>query len=273
MVESAEMCLIAYSPNGVALPHDVFSCARKTNPDGIGIVSREGVQRFVGKKPQKRARAVLADLALRRVPYSVHFRWATHGSVCQELTHPYLAADKATYVMHNGVITWAGDAAGLRDSDTSVFVRACMERPRVPDDPDYLPYYELLGDLIGLGNKLCVYHSATDEWTLVNEDQGEWIDGIWYSNTYSLPPRLRPAWIGEAYATAVATKACSSGGLLLTHDVVGSDLYADRNVVDAVNHAERTSLAKLGDYYRGIESGNADADWGAQISDEEFGGE
>ena len=38
---------------------------------------------------------------------------------------------------------------------------------------------------IGYNNKFVVLHGST--FYILNEHAGEWIDGVWYSNTYSLP--------------------------------------------------------------------------------------
>lgn len=37
-------------------------------------------------------------------PMLIHFRWATHGSVCKSNCHPFFDKDTKTYFMHNGVL-------------------------------------------------------------------------------------------------------------------------------------------------------------------------
>lgn len=188
------MCLIAYSPDGAAIPDDVFNFAHRQNSDGIGIMCERGVSKYFGKKAPKRARHAMRVLAAEGIPFGIHFRWATHGKECKELCHPFIAADGNTCVMHNGVINQTArlTSATAMESDTSLLVDLCMRHAPAPGDNDYDYFYQLLGEFIGSYNKLLVFHYQQKQWTIVNEDSGIWIEGFWYSNTYSLPAYMDP---------------------------------------------------------------------------------
>jgi hypothetical protein len=74
--------------------------------------------------------------------------------------------------------------------------------PSAPDHSDsgYYDYWRKVADMIGYGNKFLVMHADTGRFTLVNEDAGEWIDGLWYSNTYSLPDYM-DRWSNPYYGS------------------------------------------------------------------------
>jgi hypothetical protein len=175
------------------LAADVYTAAFADNNDGIGIMSRLGVVRFVGKKQLKKARRyVRLQLAPEGIEYAIHFRFATHGDVSLANTHPFVLPDGKSYMMHNGVISWCGYDA-VR-SDTGVFSDLLDDYPGQANEA----YLKQLGNIIGYGNKLCIMN-ADGTFSLVNDDAGLWDNGIWYSNTYSLPARL-DAWRGKTFA-------------------------------------------------------------------------
>jgi hypothetical protein len=148
-------------------------------------MSRFGAEKFLGRKAGKRARRYLSWLVEKNEPYAVHWRMATHGEVTRNLCHPFRTQTGAL-VMHNGVITETARYSSKEDSDTSLFVRDYLFDAPHPAADGALAYYRLIGTLIGRSNKLLVLHDET--FHIVNEDSGVWsAEGIWYSNTYSLP--------------------------------------------------------------------------------------
>lgn len=183
------MCLIACSPKGLMVDRSILAYAYNKNPDGIGIMSINGIEKYMGKKALKRARRYIETyLVPDNTPYAVHFRWATHGNVQMSNTHPYEAPTGNHWVMHNGIISLTTAESTAEESDTAVFVRKYMT-----DVPgfDEIEYFNKLARTIGYGNKLCIMDS-NGKFMLVNDDAGTWIDGIWFSNTYSLPANKIP---------------------------------------------------------------------------------
>lgn len=178
------MCLIIYSKNGKLPPKEDFHEAAKDNPDGIGVMSSDGVDKFLGKRATKRAWRYVSDLAKAGIPFGVHFRWATHGKVGRENSHPFQAPGTGDYVMHNGIL-WTSKMATDDESDTAIFVR------------NFLPHFGHRSDSnwkasvlqsIGYGNKLLVMADDGASFTIVNESAGDWLEPgeIWLSNTYSV---------------------------------------------------------------------------------------
>jgi len=186
------MCLIAYSPDGAPIPNKALRSAYAINHDGIGVMSQLGVRRFTGRGALRKARRYLrAEVLGRAFPFAIHFRYATHGAVSPENTHPFAIPNGGGYVMHNGVISWCGHHP--TKSDTRVFVDQLDDYPGF-HDPRTI---QDLGYVIGLGSKLCIMN-ADGTFSLVNEKEGDWIGGAWYSNTYSLPRSMEPAYSGQS---------------------------------------------------------------------------
>ena len=180
------MCLIAYNPTGTMLDRAVIHTANEINSDGIGVMSAAGVVKFMGKRKGKKLRRYLQTVLVpQSLPYAVHFRYATHGAVNEDNCHPFAIPDGRGYLMHNGVISWCGYDA--HKSDTAVFTSMLDDFTHSRD----IAMRNELAKLIGYGSKLCIMDSDY-QFSLVNEDAGEWISGVWYSNTYSLPTSMQP---------------------------------------------------------------------------------
>lgn len=178
------MCLIAYVKAGSAMPESYFRAAAHDNADGIGIMSADGVEKFLGRKMVKRAWRYTRRLHEANAEFAVHFRFATHGRVALINTHPFRTPDGNAYVMHNGILSNYTPKHG-RDADMSD-TRAMVEVMQGVDVEGDAQYWDALADHIGWHNKLCVM-SRDGQFRLVNEDAGDWISGVWYSQTYSLP--------------------------------------------------------------------------------------
>lgn len=185
------MCLIIYSKHGEEIPRDHFWQGSLDNNDGIGIMSIDGVEKFLGRKKTKRAYAYARSLSNAGIPYAVHFRWATHGKIGQFNTHPFEIPGTPYYMMHNGVL-WTSSLATDDLSDTAIFARDVMPLYvdwRDSSDPD--------GWLMTLEkeaayNRLVLLNTESGEFDIVNESLGDWLNGCWYSNLYSVPKRHRP---------------------------------------------------------------------------------
>jgi hypothetical protein len=182
------MCLIAYVPAGKILPEENARAAHAGNNDGIGVMSMRGVQKFLGKKSLKKALRYIRELQADSEEFAVHFRFATHGAVIRSNAHPFQVPGADAYVMHNGVLRDFTAKSTVFKSDTSLFVDT-LDATKL----ESLTYWDQVGKDIGWSNKLCVLLPSRD-FILVNEDAGDWIDGVWYSQTYSLPSTVDNKW-------------------------------------------------------------------------------
>jgi len=189
------MCLIAYVKPGNKIPESYFRAAAHDNDDGIGIMWSDGIEKFLGSKMVKRAWRLAKRLHEANAEFAVHFRYATHGRVALVNTHPFRTPDGNAYVMHNGILSqYTPKDAGGDVSDT----RNLVDIMRGVDVAGDLQYWEKMEEHIGWGNKLCVM-SRDGEFRIVNETAGDWIDGVWYSQTYSLPGKFGAGYYERKY--------------------------------------------------------------------------
>lgn len=107
------MCVIIAKPIGIDVPtDDVINACATANPHGFGIVTPTTFYKGLSLKQfKKHLRKVRKD-----EPCLMHFRYATHGSVCRANCHPFRRGD--VWFMHNGIlnITPKGD---MTDSETA----------------------------------------------------------------------------------------------------------------------------------------------------------
>jgi hypothetical protein len=179
------MCLIAFVPEGSAVPRAYFDYAHAVNNDGLGVMSvRDGVRKFYGRKQLKRARRYSASLSADGVAHAVHWRYTTHGETSLAMCHPFTTTDGRAHVMHNGVLWQYSQCAKGALSDTALYVAALRDVPEEAPGQESMLWGAVEKD-IGSHNKFVVLHGST--FYILNEHMGEWLDGVWYSNTYSLP--------------------------------------------------------------------------------------
>jgi hypothetical protein len=184
------MCLIAYIPKGKVLTREVFDHAHKINSDGIGVMSQDGVEKFYGHKFLKKARGYVSSLAAKNIAHAVHWRFATHGDKSLALCHPFKLPNGKAWIMHNGVISQFAGASTKTASDTLLYVDSLKDAPTSFDNND-LTYWNNVCTEVGSYNKIVVMFD-TGDFVLCNKDSGTEKDGIWYSNSYSLPDDLKP---------------------------------------------------------------------------------
>lgn len=195
------MCLIAYMPSGKAMPADHMVAAHVNNNDGIGVMSSDGVHKFLGRKALKRAKRYIETLVQKKLAHAIHFRYATHGAVTAANCHPFELPNGNGWLMHNGVLNDYTAKSTREHSDTYFFAQEHVHADASLTEGDkHLEYWSAVAKKIG-GNKLCIM-LPDFRFILVNDDLGRYIDDIWYSQTYSLPslqPRLS-RWAGGNYA-------------------------------------------------------------------------
>lgn len=214
------MCLIVHrnlseSGRGSNLPNEVIDANQHANPHGFGIAWRtaEGIahEKF-GPESFEDFRARLKSIdKMTGVEYVAHFRTATQGPPCQELSHPFTYEDPEVgtiYVFHNGII----DIRARQDeSDTQVFVRDVLAQlPSAWWTNPALSY--LVTEAIGWSRLVLMTPTET---VRVNESDGKIKGGIWYS-TEPLPAWRRVATTGTGVATWATSRepAATTGAIV-----------------------------------------------------------
>jgi hypothetical protein len=177
------MCLIAHRDNpGAHIPNDVIDYNLRSNPDGFGLMwrSTEGLQhvKYAPNQPQE-FRAKLKELDKTNVEYAAHWRKATHGAACYDLSHPFEYTDKGgnrMLMMHNGIINIK---TKKDESDTLAYVRAVLSRL------DYgwwknkgISY--LVEATIGWSRIILMSETTS---VIINDEDWRMVNGIYYSTT------------------------------------------------------------------------------------------
>lgn len=107
------MCVIIAKPANVEMPSlDILKAAHLANPDGCGFASTSHHYNGLNFK-QFLCQLSKVDT---KEPCIIHFRLATHGSVCRANCHPFCV--NGVYFAHNGIldIKPQGD---MTDSETA----------------------------------------------------------------------------------------------------------------------------------------------------------
>ena len=194
------MCVIASLPKGKTITNKTLDQMWKRNPDGGGISWIENGKVQVFKTMKLKAFKTKIKEVTKMYGDSdilVHMRIATHGSICIENNHPF-HVDPQTVFAHNGIMPNEFHPPAKSDlSDTRHFNNVFLQHMK-PVALDDIAFTEMLGDLIGF-NKL-VFLSANKKLKkdsyIINENQGVWKDGVWYSNDHHLPNRTPTRRVG-----------------------------------------------------------------------------
>lgn len=179
------MCIIIFSPNGMPIPDsDIRTAWNNGNDDGAGYVFVTSDNELIIRKPFFRLNALLAAYHADHIdhPDSVflmHLRLATNGKPSEQTTHPFLLDNGQTVLAHNGILT--DFAHNHNKSDTVLFCQTVLS-DRTPAQLLSHTFAHILADMIGGGNKFVIL-ANNGEYSIINEDAGEWNSEIWYSNT------------------------------------------------------------------------------------------
>ena len=177
------MCVAIYKPADVELdPDDLWNCWID-NSDGMGIAVATGKELLVYRDMTDFS--FIRDMIEKHTkhPMIVHFRIATHGTTDLDNCHPFLISDKIA-MCHNGIISGMNDFGGSR-SDTKVFAEDYLA-PIVKAYPNILenvPFLGMVAQVAGSWNRIA-FLTADGRYAIINEDDGEWLKGAWFSNTH-----------------------------------------------------------------------------------------
>ena len=188
------MCLAIFKPAGQSIDPEHLTNAAERNPDGGGIAYTDGSTMTVEKGFFDGAETIIKLLEeLESVPALVHFRWSTQGDIDDTNCHPFIVGDWA--MIHNGHIPCVADHP--KHSDTYLYASDKMAR-RVQGNPQWplLPRSaKKMSREIG-ASKLAFLRENGDS-LIVNEKQGSWVDGVWFSND-GYKKYTPTAWAGFA---------------------------------------------------------------------------
>ena len=190
------MCLIIANPECKSVPAEHISRAFSTNHDGFGVMWYSEEERCLksmrGMFPLESIKHIFAGLEKRQVPYVAHFRFATHGTKNQDNCHPFMVGDYLGGVgmVHNGTLT-GSEWRDSKRSDTAILVDKIRGHIASGDFSPFDLFEKQAPHVLSrygssIGSDKLVFMSGLGHINIVNEQNGDWLDGIWYSNTYSI---------------------------------------------------------------------------------------
>ena len=180
------MCVCVWKPYGVRVTKDNMRKCFDNNPDGAGymwaengeVVIRKGF--FVFKKFWAALCNDIGHINRQKSGIAIHFRISSSGTVDAQNCHPH-PVNKQLAFIHNGILPLLVPPAS-KVSDSVIFASTILQ-----DMPSkwYLKHnLKLLVELaIGTYNKI-VFLDGEGKVTILHEDAGEWVEGVWYSNSH-----------------------------------------------------------------------------------------
>lgn len=228
------MCLAIFQPAGKQIPENHLFEGFKNNPHGAGfmyfdesaklcIYRSMDYESFINEYEKQWA------LHGQNSPFSIHFRWATHGTTNIDNVHPF-QLNEHVGVLHNGIIDCI--IKDSRMSDTAAFVRDYLgSLPRNWYDNEFL--FNMVEDFTS-GSKLVVMTSDPGSQYyayIVNERLGHWADDVWYSNSsYSCAkPRGFSAWKSAFDSASVFEDEDDT-----FYDILSCELCGEESVLDDI---------------------------------------
>ena len=174
------MCIAIMKSANKKISKSTLRRCYDANPDGAGFMYAEDKQLVV-----KKGYFTFKEFYKEYKPHGdkqvlIHFRIKTHGPINKDNCHPFLVNSGLGFI-HNGIITGYGSNT---KSDTIEFNESILQKIVSKHGNNSLfddPMVELIENVIGY-SKL-VFLDRHGNYTIMNEQKGNWNDGVWYSNT------------------------------------------------------------------------------------------
>lgn len=112
------------------------------------------------------------------VPFLLHFRISTHGTVTTDNLHPFVVNDVA--MIHNGMVDIKGHSRSDKRSDTRFLCEEILAH--LPSGWHMSKGFQAMLDEMGGWSKF-VFLGLDNSYSIVGESSGHWFEDNWYSNT------------------------------------------------------------------------------------------
>lgn len=283
------MCLLTYFPPGIQPDAQLLRNGAQFNDDGHGwaIVTKDSIVTY---KSLDAEQAIDNFVATRKIfpegPALFHSRFSTHGTISLENCHPFAVnGDNRTVIGHNGIFPKSVQPEqGDTRSDTRVLADDFLGKK------DHLRFatpkqQKQFAGWMGRYNKAVILNVNPKypfKSVIINEKQGIWHNGIWYSNDafegwtskiYTIQPKHQSHYEWDKYDSCIhclthgtvkpITHICSFCGMCNDCDEAGESClcYVPSKMIDgdkaddsdkyvkwwedAANGAETTILGRL----------------------------
>ena len=209
------MCLLSYYPEGVMPDVDALRNGTIFNDDGHGYaIVVPSARRIIVDRGMNAKEMISTFASMRRLfpdgPALFHSRLATDGVINLLNTHPFtVGGDPRTMLAHNGIMPIRPRKGDYR-SDTRIVAEEYI--PRAFGTLRRRRARLALERWIGSWNKvviLTVDPRYRDHAFILNEHEGIWDGGVWYSNDMYrgwTPSKYRYTWDDDGLAV-IGTKA------------------------------------------------------------------
>ena len=183
------MCIAIMKSENKKINKATLQRCYNANPDGAGFMYAKDKKLTV-----KKGYFTFKDFYKEYKPHEdkqvlLHFRIKTHGPIDKNNCHPFLVNSGLGFI-HNGIISGYGNN---KKSDTIEFNESILQKIVAKHGNNSLfddPMVELIENVIGY-SKL-VFLDRHGNYKIMNEDKGEWKNGIWYSNSsYKKPEPIQ----------------------------------------------------------------------------------
>lgn len=178
------MCIMAYIPEGVALPDEetLRRCWKRNSNWGGFMYVQDG--RIMIEKFSLCDDMVVALQAKHAAygatsPFVFHMRLATNGAISMENTHPFRVGNKYAFA-HNGVISKFSKDKNV--SDSKLFGEQILQKLLYKDWILNDTVKQMMEKYIDSYNKVIIL-SADKQVLILNKNKGTEEDGIWWSNS------------------------------------------------------------------------------------------
>ena len=179
------MCILTFMHAGVTADIEKLTIGAKNNPDGFGFAIHAGTKviRHNGMNFEQVLERFLKERAIHSGPALFHSRITTHGGTTVHNCHPFqIGRDKQSVIAHNGMLPI--DAHAGR-SDTRILAEDLLPSWGGVTSFDGRKFTKKISEF-ARGSKLVVITanpSAKQDYYIINEQDGHWEDGVWWSNT------------------------------------------------------------------------------------------
>lgn len=183
------MCLAVFKPPGVSIDTAKLHKGWISNSDGAGFAFVKDGKVVVSKEHMTWKELLEAYTNAHKAnpnsPFLIHFRIRSMGARNSENTHPYQYEHGA--MIHNGSLTGTAAVYDKGKSDTALFI----EKYGKEFTFEFLnEHKDEMGKAVGW-NKLAFLFDDGKH-VIINEGQGVWDNGSWFSNhSFKIPESWR----------------------------------------------------------------------------------